>query len=342
MKRKSFLPGKGCFIIAEISANHGGELGRALELIRAAKRCGADAVKFQTYTPDTLTIDSSRRYFRIRHPQWGGQTLYQLYQKACTPWEWFGKFKDAADKQGIVFFSTAFDNRSVDLLEEIGVPFHKVASFELVDLPLIRYMASTGKPIILSTGMAALEDIEDAVRAVHGPCALLKCVSSYPASPREMNLRTIPDLARRFRVPVGLSDHTLGIEAAVAAVALGARIIEKHFTLSRKVKTPDSFFSLEPQEFAAMVTAVRTAELSLGEIHYGLTPEQKRSRIFRRSLFVVKDMRRGEFFSAENLRSIRPSNGMMPKYYDTVIGRKAARNIRSGTPLVRELIAPSS
>src|SRR3989338_10202079 len=243
---------KKCLIAAEISANHGQNLSRALTLIHKAKECGADAVKFQTYTADTLTINANNKYFRIKHPQWGGQTLYQLYQKAYTPWNWFKKLKKEADTIGIAFFSSAFDTTSVDFLEEIGVFCHKIASFELVDLPLIEYAAKTRKPLIMSTGMATLKEIKEAVsaakRAGSRQITLLKCVSSYPARPEEMNLKTIPDLRAKMKVSVGLSDHTLGIAASVTAVALGATFIEKHFTLSRKIHTPDSFFSLEPSE----------------------------------------------------------------------------------------------
>jgi len=239
-----------CFIVAEVSANHGKSFSRAAALVKKAKECGADAIKFQTYTPDTLTIDVDNKYFRIKHPKWGGQTLYDLYKQAYTPWSWFKKLKALADDLGIVFFSTAFDESSVDFLEKINVPFHKIASFELVDLPLIRYAAATKKPLILSTGMATVSEIKEAVAAARQGGAkqviLLKCVSSYPAKPEDMNLRTIPDMKKMFNCPVGLSDHTMGIAISVSAVPFGVQMIEKHITLSRKIKTPDSFFSIEP------------------------------------------------------------------------------------------------
>jgi len=328
---------KKTIIIAEISANHGKNFNRAVALIKKAKECGADAVKFQCYIPDTLTIDCDNKYFRIKHPKWGGQTLYQLYKKAYTPWNWFKKIKKIADDLGIVFFATAFDKSSVDFLEELNVPFHKISSFELVDLPLIEYVAKTKKPLILSTGMAMLSEIKEAVDTAKKnglkDIILLKCVSSYPAKPEEMNLRTIPDLKKRFKVPVGLSDHTLGIGVSIAAVSFGAQLIEKHFTLSRKIKTPDSFFSIEPQELKALVENVRTVEKSLGMVHYGLTDNEKKSRVFRRSLFALQDINKGEFFSEENIGSIRPANGLEPKYISKILGRKAKKCIKKGMPL---------
>lgn len=335
---KLLLGKKGqCFIVAEISANHGQNFSRAVAIIKKAKECGADAVKFQTYTPDTLTIDADNKYFRIKHPKWGGQTLYKLYSKAYTPWKWFKALKKTADDAGIAFFSTAFDKTSVDFLEDIGVPFHKVASFELVDIPLIEYMAGTGKPIIMSTGMAELAEIRDAVNAARrtgsADIALLKCVSSYPAKPEEMNLRTIEHLKKVFKCPVGVSDHTLGAGVSVAAVSIGAQIIEKHFTLSRKIKTPDSFFSSEPYELKALVDSIRTAEKALGTVHYGLTGDEKKSLIFRRSLFVVKDVRKGERFSESNVKSVRPAYGLKPRYLKDVMGKKAKRDIKKGMPL---------
>jgi len=330
------------FIIAEASANHGGSLKRAIGMIKEAKKCGADAIKFQAYTPDTLTMDSDNRYFKIKHPEWGGQTLYQLYKKAYTPWKWFKKLKKIADDLGIIFFSTAFDKTAVDFLEELKVTFHKTASFELVDLPLIEYMAKTKKPLIISTGMATLKEIREAVAtAKKAGCkdvTLLKCVSSYPAKPEEMNLGTIPDMKKRFHCPVGLSDHTLGIGVAIAGVVLGAQLVEKHFTLSRKIKTPDSFFSIEPQELKELVNNIREVEQAIGEVHYGLTKEERKSKIFRRSLFAVKDIRKGEIFTEENLKSIRPSNGLKPKYLKTILGKKAKRDISRGNPLKYSLV----
>jgi len=337
----NFLKSKKCFIIAEVSANHGQNLNRAIAMVKKAKECGVDAVKFQCYTPDTLTLDCNNKYFRIKHPKWGGQTLYQLYQKACTPWKWFKGLKKVADDLGIKFFATAFDFTSVDFLEELNVPFHKIASFELVDLPLIEYAAKTKKPLIFSTGMATLPEIKEAVGIAKEAGAreviLLKCVSSYPASPEQMNLRTIPDLKKRFKVPIGLSDHTLGLGVSIAAVSLGAQIIEKHFTLSRKFKTPDSFFSMEPQELKYLVENIRIAEKSLGVVHFGLTGDEKKNRVFRRSLFTVKDIKRGDLFTKENIRSIRPGFGLHPRHWDAIIGRHANKDIKCGTPLRRQI-----
>jgi len=333
----SFKNLTNCFIVAEISANHGQSFNRAVALIKKAKECGVDAVKFQCYTPDTLTIESNRKYFIIKHPKWGGKTLYQLYKEAYTPWDWLKKLKKIAKSLGLVFFATAFDKTAVDFLEELDVPIHKIASFELVDLPLIEYIAKTKKPLILSTGMATLEEIKEAVdtakKAGAKDIILLKCVSSYPAKPKEMNLRTIPDMAKRFKLPVGLSDHTLGIATSIAGVCLGAKLIEKHFCLSRKIKTPDSFFSLEPKELKDLVENIRSVEQSLGKIHYGLTEDEKKSRVFRRSLFVVKDIKKGEIITENNIRSIRPGYGIHPKYLREIIGKKARHDLKKGTPL---------
>jgi len=334
---------KKVFIAAEISANHDQNLNRALSLIHKAKECGADAVKFQTYTPDTLTLNVDNKYFRIRHPKWGGQTLHQLYQKAYTPWSWFKRLKKESDAIGIAFFSTAFDKTSVDFLEDLGVFCHKIASFELVDLPLIEYAARTKKPVILSTGMATLKEIKEAVSAAKlggtKSITLLKCVSSYPADPKEMNLRTLIDLKKRFALPIGLSDHTLGIGVSVASVPLGVSFIEKHFALSRKVKTPDSFFSLEPHELKNLVENIRLVEQSLGAVHYGPTKDEKKSLAFRRSLFVCQDIKKGEGFTEVNVRSARPSYGEKPKYLPVFLGKKANRNLKLGTPLRLEHIS---
>jgi pseudaminic acid synthase len=341
MNKKFRFP-KRCFIVAEVSANHGQNLTRAVSLIKKAKECGVDAVKFQTYTPDTLTIDINTRYFRIKHSKWGGQTLYQLYKKAFTPWKWFKKLKKVTDDLGIIFFSTAYDKTSVDFLEELNVSMHKIASFELVDLPLIEYVARTKKPLILSTGMATLSEIEEAVNTARNAGAkditLLKCVSSYPAKPEEMNLRTIPHMKEFFNCSIGLSDHTLGIGVSIAAVSLGAHLIEKHFTLSRRFKTPDSFFSIEPQELKELVENIRIVEKALGRVHYGATKDEKKNKIFRRSLFVVKDTKKGESFIEENVRSIRPADGLKPKYLKMILGKKAKKNIKKGTPLNWRLI----
>lgn len=332
------------YIVAELSANHNQDFKQAVRLIEAAKESGADAAKLQTYTPDTITLRSDREYFRIRSGTiWDGRTLHELYGEAFTPWGWQPKLKRVADDLGLGFFSSVFDSTSVDFLESMGVPAYKVASCELVDLQLLQRIARTGKPVILSTGMASIEEIEEAVKTTRqagaGQIALLRCASAYPASPREMNLRTIPELARRFEVPVGLSDHTMDIAVPVAAVALGACIVEKHFTLSRSLKGPDSSFSLEPAEFRAMVEAVRTAEKSLGEIRFGPTDTEHSSQIFRRSLFVVEAVRQGETFSAENIRSIRPGHGLHTRHLPEVVGQRAARDIERGTPLSWDLVA---
>ena len=330
------------FIVAEISGNHGQDFNRAVSLIKKAKECGVDAVKFQTYTPDTITLDSANKYFKVRHPKWGGQTLYQLYKKSYTPWSWFKKLKKTADELGLVFFSTAFDKTAVDFLEELNVPFHKVASFELVDLPLIEYMANTGKPIMMSTGMATLSEIKEAVyiakRSGVKKVYLLKCVSGYPADPQEMNLHTIPHMRKLFKCPVGLSDHTLVTGVSVAAVALGANIIEKHFTLSRKIGTPDSFFSIEPAELKDMVKNIRTVEKAIGGVHYGPAGEELENKNFRRSLFAVENISKGEIFTDKNIRSIRPSYGIKPKYLKSILGKKAKKDLKMGTPLKLSLV----
>lgn len=336
-------PSAPTYIIAELSANHNQDFDEALRLINAAHAAGADAIKLQTYTADTMTIRSNLPPFRIGGGTlWDGRNLYDLYGEAYTPWEWQPKLKRAAEDLGMDLFSTPFDPTAVDFLEEMGVPAYKVASFELVDLPLIEKIARTGKPMIMSTGMASLGEIEEAVAAAQGAgatqIALLKCTSGYPAPPEEMHLRTIPHLAAAFDVPVGLSDHTLGIAVPVAAVALGAAIIEKHFTLSRDTPGPDSAFSLEPGEFKAMVEAIRSAEQALGRVHYGVSEREAASKVFRRSLFVVEDIKAGERFTSTNVRSIRPSHGLPPKYLPEVLGRRAARGIERGTPLSWELL----
>ncbi len=338
----NFSKNKRVVVVAEISANHGQKFDHAVALIKEAKRCGADAVKFQAYTPDSITVDVDNKYFRIQHAQWGGQTLYQLYQKAFTPLDWFAKLKRTADDEGIGFFATAFDKNSVDLLESIKVEVHKIASFELVDLPLIEYAASTKKPLIMSTGMASLEEIKEAVdTARKNDClelTLLRCVSTYPADPTEMNLRTIPDLQKRFKCCVGLSDHTLGITVPLVAVAMGAVMIEKHFTSSRKKKTPDNFFSIEPRELKDLVENVRLAEGALGDVAYDLTPGQKKSATFRRSLFTVADIQKGEVLTEQNVRSVRPAKGLAPKFYKSVYGQIATKAVKKGTPVSWELI----
>jgi N-acetylneuraminate synthase len=337
-------PGYPAYVIAELSANHNQSFDKAVKILRAARKAGADAVKLQTYTPDTITIRSDKECFRIRGGTlWDGRTLHELYGEAYTPWEWQPKLKQVADEIGLDLFSSAFDESAVDFLEEMKVPVHKIASPELVDIPLIQRMARTGKPLILSTGMATREEIEEAVTAARAAgaqqLALLKCTSAYPSQPEEMHLRTIPELAQRYGVPAGLSDHTMGIAVPVAAVALGASIIEKHLTLSRADKGPDSAFSLEPNEFKQMVEAVRVAEQALGEVHFGVSPREAASRAFRRSLFVVKDIKQGEVFTEDNVRSIRPANGLHPRHLYEVLGRYAARDIEMGTPLSWDLVS---
>ncbi len=331
------------YIVAEMSANHNQDFEQAVRILHAAKEAGADAVKLQTYTPDTMTISCDNEHFQIGEGTiWEGRNLYDLYGEAYTPWDWQPKLKEITERLGLDLFSTPFDHTAVDFLEQMDIPAYKIASFEIVDLPLLRRVAQTGKPIIMSTGMATLAEIDEAVRTVReAGCeqlALLKCTSAYPAPPEEMNLRTIPHLAQAFGVPVGLSDHTLGIAVPVAAVALGACIVEKHFTLSRDVPGPDSAFSLEPHEFKAMVEAIRVAEKALGEVRYEVTEREAASRVFRRSLFVVRDVKAGEVFTEENVRSIRPGYGLHTRYLDEVLGRRAARDIERGTPLRWKLV----
>ena len=339
-------PGRPVYVVAEISANHNHDFEKAVNIVKAANEAGADAIKLQTYTADTITIDARQEHFRVGGGTlWDGKTLYDLYREAYTPWEWQPKLKRVANDLGMDLFASAFDATSVDFLDQIGVPAHKVTSFELVDIPLIQKMAATGKPLILSTGMATAEEIEEAVAAARKAgakqIALLKCTSSYPAKPEAMNLRTIPELMRRFEVPVGLSDHTMDVAAPVVAVALGACIIEKHLTLSRNTPGPDSAFSLEPAEFKAMVHAVRTAEKALGEVHFGLGASEEKSRAFRRSLFVTADVRQGEAFTDRNVRSIRPGHGLHTRHLPEVLGRRATRDIERGTPLSWELVQRS-
>jgi pseudaminic acid synthase len=340
--KRSVGIGLPVYVIAEMSANHGQKFEQAIKIIEAAKKAGADAIKLQTYTPDTITISSSRPEFRIEGTIWNGRNLYDLYGEAYTPWEWQPRLKQVANDLGLDLFSSPFDSSAVDFLEKMDVPAYKLASFELVDIPLIQKMAHTGKPLIISTGMGTLEEIDEAVRTARqagaSQIALLKCTSAYPAVPEEMNLRTLPELSQRFDVPVGLSDHTVGIAAPVAAVAVGACIIEKHLTLSRSEPGPDSAFSLEPNEFKSMVEAVRVAEKALGEVHFGFSEREASSRVFRRSLFVVHDVKRGEPFTAENVRSVRPAHGLHTRHLPEILGQRAACDIERGTPLSWELV----
>lgn len=340
---KSIGSGAPVYIIAEMSANHGQSFERAIEIVRAIKETGADAVKVQTYTADTLTIDHNGPEFQLGEGTiWEGRNLYNLYQEAYTPWEWQPRLMEEARRLGLDFFSTPFDTTSVDFLESMNVPAYKIASFEIVDLALIEYVAKVGRPMIMSTGMSSVDEIEEAVNAARAAgateIALLKCTSAYPSPPEEMNLNTIPDLIRRFGVPVGLSDHTLGIAVPVAAVALGAAIVEKHFTLSRSDPGPDSAFSLEPAEFTEMVRSIRISESALGSASYTMTEKEAASRVFRRSLFVVEDIAAGHLFTEKNVRSIRPGFGLAPKHFGAILGKRAACNVARGTPLAWSMV----
>ena len=335
--------GNFVFTVAELSANHLHKFELAVETIKAIKESGADAVKLQTYTPDTITIDSDDEYFQIKQGTlWDGRTLYQLYKEAYTPWDWQPKLKEIAEDSGLVCFSSPFDKTAVDFLEEMNVPAYKVASFEITDIPLIEYIASKGKPVIISTGIAELCDIEEAIntckRMGNEQIALLRCTSTYPTPLDEVNLKTIPHLAETFKTVAGLSDHTLGISIPIAAVALGAKIIEKHFILDRKLGGPDAAFSLEPGEFKTMVNSIRETEKALGEVSYELTEKIKKSREFSRSLFVVEDTKAGETFTEENIRSIRPGYGLHPRYLSGILGKKAEKDIKKGTPLSWDLL----
>ncbi len=337
-------PDQPVYMIAELSANHNQDFDEAVRLIHAAKETGVDAVKLQTYTPDTLTINCDQKYFQIgKGTIWEGRTLYDLYGEAYTPWDWQPRLKEIANEIGLDLFSTPFDATAIEFLEQMDVPAYKVASFEIVDLHLIEKIAATGKPIIMSTGMATSDEIDEAVCAARGAgakeIALLKCTSAYPAAANEMHLRTIPHLAEAYGVPAGLSDHTLGTSVAVASVALGACIIEKHFCLSRDDGGPDAAFSLEPAEMLQLVQEVRTTEQALGNVQLGASEREMASRIFRRSLFVVSDMQAGDIFTDQNVRSIRPGDGLAPKHLTDVLGRRAMCDISKGTPLSFDLLA---
>jgi N-acetylneuraminate synthase len=335
--------GHPTYFIAEMSGNHAKKFDEAVAIVKAAKEAGADAVKLQTYTPDTITIKCDSDYFRIKGSLWDGDTLYDLYSKAYMPWEWQPKLKKIAHDLGLDLFSSPFDRTAVDFLELMDVPAYKIASCELVDLPLIRYVARTGKTILMSTGMATWDEIREAVEAAHSGGAkgviLLKCTSSYPAPPEAMNLKTIPQMEETFKVPVGLSDHTMSLIVPVSAVSLGACVIEKHFAVSRSHPSCDSEFSLEPSEFKAMVDAVRLVEKALGGVHYGGTDQEAVAKGHRRSLFAVENIKAGELLTEKNIRSIRPGNGLLPKYWDDVLGKKAIRDIARGTPLKWEHVA---
>ena len=335
--------GHPTFIIAEISANHMNDYDIAVETIKAIADAGADAVKFQTYTPDTITLDCDNKYFRIcQKTIWDGQLLYNLYEDAFMPWDWQPKLKKLAEDLGLIVFSSPFDKTSVDFLEEINMGAYKIASFEITDIPLIKYVARKNKPIIISTGIATKEDIDLAIKTCkkegNDKIAILKCTSSYPAPLEEINLKTIPDLKDNFKTIVGLSDHTLGSDVAIASVALGAKIIEKHFILDRNMEGPDSEFSMEPDEFKDMIKSIRNVEKALGKVSYKLNDKTKANKDFSRSLFAVKDIKKGELITSSNVKSIRPGFGAHPKYLPEIIGMKVNCDIKRGTPFKLEFV----
>jgi pseudaminic acid synthase len=329
------------FIIAELSANHNGSIETAIETIRAAKRAGANCIKLQTYTADTITIDSDKEDFIIKDTIWSGRKLYELYQEAYTPWEWHEQLFKVAEEEGLNCFSSPFDNTAVDFLENLNVPAYKIASFEITDIPLIEYVASKGKPIIISTGIAEIQDIELAVNTCrkvgNNQIALLKCTSSYPAPIEEANISMVKDLATRFNVISGLSDHTIGSTVPIVATVYGAKIIEKHFILDRSIGGPDASFSMNEKEFTEMVKSIREAESAIGVIDYNLTEKQKKGKDFSRSLYIVEDVNDGEVFTEKNVRSIRPGFGLHPKFYNEIIGKKATANITKGTAFKIEM-----
>ena len=331
------------FIIAELSANHNGSIETALETVRAAKRAGADAIKLQTYTAETMTINCKNDFFMIKQDTaWDGEYLYDLYKRAYTPWEWHQEIYNLAKEEGLICFSSPFDNSAVDFLEELNSPIYKIASFEITDIPLIEYVASKQKPMIISTGIAEVSDIELAIETCrkvgNNDITILKCTSAYPADPSDANLLTIPDIKTRFGVKAGLSDHTMGIEGPVVAVVLGATVIEKHFILDKSVGGPDAHFSLDEKEFTEMVKAVRVAESMKGKIDYEMTEKKKKSKQFSRSLFIVKDVKEGEKITRENVRSIRPGFGIHPKYFTEIIGKQFKIDLEKGTPMSFEII----
>lgn len=332
------------FVIAEMSGNHNQSIERAMAIIDAAADAGAHAVKLQTYTPDTMTINAAGGLFDINDPDslWKGRNLYDLYKEAHTPWEWHKPLFDHARKRGLMIFSTPFDESAVDFLEELGVGAYKIASFENTDWPLLKKVAATGKPVIMSTGLATITDLDEAVRTLRDAgckdLVLLKCTSTYPATPENTHLATIPHMRELFKCHIGLSDHTMGIGAAVAAVALGARVVEKHFTLRRADGGVDSTFSIEPEELKNLVIESERAFLAMGQVFYGVQEAEKKSLRFKRSLYVVKDVKAGDTFTADNLRVIRPGDGMQPKFYETILGKTASRDIKAGTPLTWEVL----
>lgn len=335
--------GEQTYIIGELSANHNGRLENALKTIKALKEAGADAVKIQTYTPDTITMDCDNEYFQIKQDTiWDGMNLYKLYQKAYTPWEWHKELFDYAKEIGITIFSSPFDFSAVDLLEQLGTTAYKVASFEITDIPLIEYMAEKGKPMIISTGIATIGEIQEAIntcrKAGNNDIILLKCTSSYPAPFEEMNLVTIPNMRETFGITVGLSDHSMGSTVAIAAVALGAKVIEKHVIFDRSIGGPDASFSMEIEEFKEMVQEIRKLEKALGRISYDLSEKSVKSRTFSRSLFFVGDIKKGDKVTEKNMRSIRPGYGLHPRYYEEILGKVASKDIEKGTPVNWNLI----
>lgn len=333
------------FVIAEMSGNHNQSIEKAYEIVDAAAKAGAHALKIQTYTPDTMTLDLAVNEFLIQDPKslWNGKNLFQLYKEAMTPWEWHKSIKERTEKHGMLFFSTPFDFTAVDFLEELNVDFYKIASFENTDLPLIRKVAQTGKPIIISTGMASISELAESVEAARNAgckdLILLKCTSAYPASAKDANLLTIPNMRELFNVEVGLSDHTLGVGVSIASVALGATVIEKHFALNRAEGGVDSAFSMEPAEFKLLVEESKKAWESLGKVSYERGEQETKSLIFRRSLYVAEDMKAGEVLTTKNLRAVRPGLGLPPKYYDQLLGKKIAKDTKKGTPISFNLIA---
>ena len=336
-------PGQPAFIIAEMSGNHNHSFDKAKKIIDAAAKAGVDAVKLQTYTPDTMTIDCDKKYFQVKvNKAWKGQTLYNLYKKAYTPWEWQPKLKEYGESRGLVVFSTPFDSTAVDFLEKMKVGLYKVASFEVIDIPLLEKIGKTKKPVIMSRGMASVEEIKLAVKTLkkHGcpQVVILHCISGYPAKAEEMNLSTIKDIIKKFKVISGLSDHTLDTTVSIAAASLGASVIEKHLTIKRSDGGPDAAFSLEPRELKSLVKAVHLAEYAIGKPNYKITKSEAENIIFRRSLFAIKDIKSGEKFTSANIRSIRPGYGLAPKYYEKIIGLIAAKDIECGTPLSKDLI----
>jgi pseudaminic acid synthase len=336
--------GHSPFIIAEMSGNHNQSLDRALAIVEAAAKAGVNALKLQTYTPETMTLDIAEKEFFINDPAslWNGKSLYKLYKEAYTPWEWHKPIFDRCRELGLIYLSTPFDETAVEFLEELDVPCYKIASFENTDIQLIRKVAATGKPMIISTGMATIAELDETVRtareAGYRDLILLKCTSSYPATPEDTNLLTIPHMAKLFDCQVGLSDHTMGIGVAVASVALGATIIEKHFTLSRAHGGVDSAFSMEPDEMSTLVAETERAWQALGKVSYGSTEKEKKSLIFRRSLYIVKDMKKGDILTKENLRAIRPGLGLTPKYYDILLGKRINKDVQRGTVVSWDLV----